>query len=257
MRKLLLAARRMSLTGPAEAAEWRRIFDGRSLTDWTPKITGRKLGDNYRRTFSAKNGAIRISYDRYDRFAGRFGHLAYARPVAAPFRVRFQYRFYGDYLPDVEAWQHSNSGLMFLGQPPRTMTREQKFPISLELQLLGPGGPAPTTGNLCTPGTYVTMASRRLTEHCTNSAGPVFPNGRWVQVELEVRADGGFTHFVEGKPVLHYSGAELDPADADSKALIARGRAGLGLTSGYLYLQSEGHPVEFRNIELKELGPAR
>ena len=251
--KLLAAALLVSLAAPADAADWRRIFDGRSLSEWTPKITGRKLGDNYRRTFSVRDGAIRVSYERYDTFAGRFGHLAYAQPVSAPFRVRFEYRFYGEYLPDVEAWQHSNSGLMFLGQPPRTMTREQKFPVSMEMQLLGPGGPAPTTANLCTPGTHVVMAGKLVTEHCINSSVPAVANGRWVKVEVEVRADGGVTHFVEGRPALQYSGAQLDPSDADAKPLIARAGGRLPVTSGYLYLQSEGHPIEFRNIELKEL----
>jgi hypothetical protein len=253
--KLLLAALVAAVAAaPAGAAKWRRIFDGRTLNGWTPKITGHRLGDNWRNTFRVKDGALRVSYDGYPAFDGRFGHIAWKRPVAAPFRIRFEYRFSGTYLPDVEGWQHSNSGLMFLAQAPETMTLDQKFPVSMELQLLGADGPAPrSTGNLCTPGTHVVMAGQLITEHCTNSASATYPNERWIKVEVDVARDGRITHYIEGKPVLHYSGAQLDPTDEDAKPLIARAGGRLPVTSGWLYLQSEGHPVEFRKIELKEL----
>jgi len=42
-------------------------------------------------------GAIRVSYANYRGFDGRFGHLAYKRPLSA-FRIRFNYRFYGETL---------------------------------------------------------------------------------------------------------------------------------------------------------------
>ena len=253
--KLLIALILAALSAaPASAAKWRRIFDGRTLSGWTPKITGHKLGDNWRDTFRVKDGALQVSYDGYPDFGGRFGHIAWKRAVAAPFRVRFEYRFRGNYLPDVEAWQHSNSGLMFLAQPPETMAIDQKFPVSMELQLLGADGPdARSTGNLCTPGTHVVMAGKLITEHCINSASATYPNDRWIKVEVEVARDGTITHFIDGKPVLGYSGAQLDPTDRDAKRLIARAGGRLPVTSGYLYLQSEGHPVEFRRIELKEL----
>ena len=252
--KLLLLSLILCAATPSEAAKkWRPIFDGRSLSGWVPKITGQPLGQDPRRTFSVKNKAIRVSYDKYQSFGGQFGHLVYQRPVGA-FRLRFQYRFYGNYLPDVEAWQHSNSGLMFHGQSPGSMTLDQKFPVSLELQLLGADGPeARPTGNLCTPGTIVTMAGRQVTEHCTSSESPTFPNGEWVNVEVEAHKDGQVTHRINGKAVLQYGDPELDPQDADAKPLIAHAGGQLAVRGGYLSLQSEGHPVEFRRIELMQL----
>lgn len=240
--------------GPAEAAgKWRPIFNGRSLSGWTPKITGQKLGQDPLRTFVVRNKAIRVSYANYPSFGGRFGHLTYRKPVGA-FRLRFEYRFHGNYLPDVEAWQHSNSGLMFHGQAPQSMTLDQKFPVSLEMQLLGADGPEPRpSGNLCTPGTTVAMNGRRLTEHCTNSSSPTFPNGKWVKVEVEADEKGQVTHRINGRTVLQYRDARLDPDDEDAKPLIAKAGGTLGLRRGYLSLQSEGHPVEFRRIELMEL----
>ena len=240
--------------GAKPAATWRPIFDGSSLAGWTPKITGQALGTDPRRTFSVRNGAIVVSYSGYHgRFAGQFGHLAYAKPVGA-FRLRFEYRFTGNYLADVEGWQHANSGVMVLAQPPATMARDQKFPVSIEVQLLGADGAKPrSTGNLCTPGTNIVIAGKLETEHCINSSSATFANGRWIQAEVEVDRRGNVVHRIERKPVLAYSAPQLDPADEDARPLIAKAGGQLKLTRGYLYLQSEGHPVEFRKIQLMEL----
>jgi hypothetical protein len=240
-------------SAPREEAGWRPIFDGRSLAGWTPKITGHALGEDPIGTFSVQGGAIRVSYDGYGgRFAGRFGHLAFERPVSA-FRIRFDYRLTGSWLADVEPWQHSNSGLMFLAQPPETMARDQRFPVSMELQLLGPGGPLPTNGNVCTPGTHVVVGGRLETEHCIASPLPPAPNGQWVHVEVEVDRTGNITHFIGGVPAMRYGGAQYDPGDPEAQPLIAAAGGRLRLDRGWLYLQSEGHPVEFRNIALREL----
>lgn len=239
-------------TAPREAG-WQPLFDGRSLTGWTPKIVGFALGEDPLRTFVAEDGAIRVNYARYDRFSVRFGHLAYRSPFDA-YRVRFEYRFTGKHLPDVEAWQQSNSGIMLHGQDPATMTRDQQFPVSLEMQLLGGERAEPSpTGNLCTPGTNVVMNGRLETTHCINSSSPVIPNGRWVNAEAEVDRAGNVTHFIEGQPVMRYSAPQYDPTDADAKPLIEAAGGKLGIQRGWLYLQSEGHPIAFRNIEIKAL----
>jgi hypothetical protein len=233
---------------------WIQLFDGRTLNGWTPKISGLAVGEDPLRTFSAEGGAIRVSYDHYGgAFGKRFGHLAYRTPYAA-YRLRWEYRFSGKWLRDVEPWQQSNSGIMLHGQPPETMTLDQKFPVSVEVQLLGAerAERAPTA-NLCTPGTHVVINNKLETTHCINSAGPVLANGQWIKAEIEVDRAGNFTHFVEGQPVMRYGGAQLDPADADAAPLIAARGGVLVVTGGTLYLQSEGHPVEFRNLELLPL----
>jgi hypothetical protein len=234
-------------------AGWQPLFDGRSLAGWTPKITGHALGEDPLRTFRVENGAIRVSYDGYDRFGKRFGHLAYRTPLSA-YKLRFQYRFTGRWLPDVEPWQQSNSGIMLHGQPPESMTRDQLFPVSIEVQLLGAHRAEPSpTANLCTPGTHVVMNDALETRHCINSRSAIVPNGRWVRAEVEVTRDGRFTHFIDGKPVLHYNAAQYDPADPDAQPLVRSQGGRLPITAGYIYLQSEGHPVEFRNIEIRPL----
>ncbi len=254
---LLLLCLAIGACAPLPAAgdgrDWRPLFDGRTLDGWTPKITGYALGANPFGTFQVRDGAIRVSYDRYDKFGGRFGHLAYRTPFNA-YRVRLEYRFSGRWLPDVEGWQQSNSGIMLHGQPPETMTRDQKFPVSIEVQLLGAERAEPSpTANLCTPGTNVVMNGKLETQHCINSSSPIIPNDRWVKAEVEIDRAGNVTHFVEGRPVLRYSAAQYDPTDDDAKPLIARAGGRLAIEGGYIYLQSEGHPVEFRNIEVKPL----
>ena len=143
---------------------------------------------------------------------------------------------------------------MVHAQAPGTMRRDQDFPVSLEMQLLAV--PRPTrepTGNLCTPGTIVSIDGKRDPRHCILSSSPLEPLGRWVKGEIEVLPGGAITHFIDGKPVLRYTDAELDPDDADARPLIAAAGGNLKLSRGYIALQSEGHPIEFRNIELLPL----
>lgn len=237
----------------AKPGKWQRIFDGKSLKGWTPKVTGAAAGVNLGNSFTVGDRAIRVTYQGWDGFKGRFGHLAYNRPFSA-YRLRFQYRFFGKTLPDVEDWQHSNSGAMLLGQSPWSMTRDQKFPVSLEAQLLGEERPKKEpSGNLCTPGTHVVIDGKLVTEHCILSTSPVMPNNQWITAEFEVTKDGRVTHLINGKPVFHYSDPQYDPTDPDAKPLIAAAGGALAVRKGYIYLQSEGHPVEFRNIEVMEL----
>jgi hypothetical protein len=250
---LSLAVALMAAPADAKTGKWKRIFDGRSLKGWTPKVTGAAAGVNLGNSFTVANGAIQVTYDGWQRFDGRFGHLAYNKPFSA-FRLRFQYRFFGKTLPDVEDWQHSNSGAMLLAQSPWSMTRDQKFPVSLEAQLLGAERPNPQpSGNLCTPGTNVVIDGKLETEHCILSTSPILANNHWISAEFEVTKDGKVTHFINGKPVFHYSDPQYDPTDADAKPLIAAAGGALAVRKGYIYLQSEGHPVEFRNIEVMEL----
>jgi hypothetical protein len=238
---------------PAPEAKWERIFDGRTLTGWTPKITGRAVGEDPLGMFTVHDGAIRVSHANYAKFEGEFGHLFWKAPLKA-YRIRFEYRLFGDSLPGIQRWQASNSGLMFHSQAPETMRRDQQFPVSLEMQLLGV--PRPTrepTGNLCTPGTTVVFDGKRDPRHCILSASPLLPVGRWTRVELEVLPNGEITHFIDGKAVLRYSAPEYDLEDQDAKPLIAAAGGKVQLRQGYIALQSEGHQIEFRNIELQRI----
>ena len=251
---LTLLALTSCVHSPSEDPKWVPIFDGKSLDGWTPKISGYALGEDPLNTFRAQDGAIRVSYELYtDGFRKRFGHLAYRAPLKS-YKLRFEYRLTGAPLPDVESWQQSNSGIMLHGQPPSTMTKDQSFPVSIEVQLLGAERSEPgPTANLCTPGTHVVIDGKLETTHCLNSTSPIIPNGRWTKIEILVDRAGNFTHFVDGRQVMHYGGAQYDPSDPDAKGLIASAGGQLRIEQGYIYLQSEGHPVEFRKLEMLAL----
>ena len=132
------------------------------------------------------------------------------------------------------------------------MGKDQDFPVSIEVQLLGGDGSAErSTANLCTPGTNVVLDGKLHTPHCTNSTSKTYHGDQWVTVEVEVRGNT-VKHIVEGKTVLTYTDPQLDPEDPDGKELLEAGQPKM-LTHGSISLQSESHPVEFRKVELLEL----
>lgn len=234
----------------APAEGWISLFNGRDLTGWRPKIAGRELDDNYKNTFRAENGVLAVSYDEYERFTGEFGHIFHRQPFSN-YRFRAEYRFLGGQVPGGPGWAFRNSGVMIHCQAPESMGRDQAFPVCIEVQLLGGDGTNPRpTGNLCTPGTHVVLNGKLDKRHCIESASETYHGDRWVKVEIEVRGDS-IKHFINGEQVMEYSGPVLDENDAEAAKLIKDGKK--ALTGGYISLQAESHPVQFRNIEILPL----
>lgn len=235
----------------SENEEWVQLFNGKDLSGWTPKIVGYEAGDNFGNTFQVENGVIKVVYDAYDKFDGRFGHLFYEQPFS-DYIVRVEYRFVGEQIEEGPGWATRNSGIMVHGQTPESMELKQNFPVSIEVQLLGGNGNDPrTTANLCTPGTNVVMEGELITRHCTNSGSKTYHGEQWVTAEVEVRGNQVIRHFVNGDLVMEYDNPQLDPKDADAKKIIKDNE--LMLHGGTISLQSESHPVEFRKVELKLL----
>jgi hypothetical protein len=237
----------------AHAADWRPIFNGRDLDGWTPKIAGHPLGENWRDTFRVENGALRVAYDKYDRFNGEFAHLIYRTPLAS-YRLRLEYRFLSPQTPGAPAWAVRNSGVMLHGQAPETIALDQSFPISVEAQFLG-GAPGETrpTGNVCTPGVTVSIGGAPMREHCRNSISRTYPESEWVRFEVEVRGARLIRQIVNGETVMEYGDVRLAPGEfAALKATLAAAGAE-PLAAGYISLQGEGHPVEFRKVEVMDL----
>jgi len=231
--------------------KWIQLFNGKDLTGWKVKITGHKLGDNFGNTFRVVDGVLKVSYDKYEKFGGKFGHLFYEKPFSN-YRLRAEYRFTGEQVKGGAGWAWRNSGFMIHGQSPESMRKDQNFPVSIEVQLLGgrEKGKRPT-GNLCTPGTNVVMDGKLITRHVINSSSDTCRGDRWVTVEVEARGNT-IKHIVEGKTVLVYTDPQLDERDRDAKAMMAAGAKKM-LTGGSISLQSESHPLEFRKIELMVL----
>jgi hypothetical protein len=243
-------------SAPQAGDGWVQLFDGKTLNGWTPKIRGFPLGENYADTFRVRDGAIVVSYDKYDKFGERFGHLFYNTPINGAYRLRVEYRFLEGHPADTPAWAIANSGVMIYGQDPKTMAVDDSFPVSVEAQLLGTA-PAQEryNGNMCSPGTNVVMNGKLETTHCINSKTPSLPNGQWISFQIDVDADGKVTQSVNGAPTITYSAVQLDPEGrmANSKPLIAAAGGKLTLDGGTISLQSEGNPIEFRKVEMKRL----
>lgn len=232
--------------------DWIQLFNGRDLTGWTPKIRGYAAGDNFGRTFRVENGVLKVSYDAYDEFGDRFGHLFYNKPFSR-YVLAAEYRFVGQQAKGGRDWAYKNSGLMIHGQPVATMGKDQDFPISLEVQLLGgrETGERPT-GNLCTPGTNVWMNGTLVTEHCIDAKAPTFRGEEWVRVEVEVHGHGRIVHRVNGQPVIEYEKPEIGGGVVSGFDPAVK-QDGKPLSEGSISLQSESHPIEFRKVELLDL----
>ncbi len=240
-----------TLSGSADD-KWTPLFNGKDLTGWTPKIRGYALGENPGNTFRVEDGAICVRYDGFEKFDNHFGHLFYKEPYSN-YVIRVEYRFVGKQLPDGPGWALRNSGVMIHCQPPESMRKEQDFPVSIEVQLLGGDGSTPrSTANLCTPGTHVVMNGKLHTVHCTDSRSKTFHGEQWVTAEVEVHGNGQIIHRVNGETVLEYEKPLYDPSDEDAKALMLKAGSPM-ISSGYISLQSESHPVEFRKVEIRRL----
>lgn len=246
----------LSLAISAAAAErpWVKLFNGENLEGWTVKIAGEPLGSDPFRTFRVEDGILKASYDGYDKFDGRFGHLftnlAYSRYI-----LRLEYRFEGRMMPDAPNYVNLNSGVMIHSQPPQSMGFKQGFPVSMEFQFLADEGKGRRpTGNVCTPGTNLEIDGKLVTDHIVESSAPTFPAEEWVKIEVEVRGSDEVIHRVNGQEVLRYRKPQLDPEGriVSAEELFKAG-APLMLSSGHIALQAEGQPVWFRNIELKQL----
>ena len=243
------------LLAPAQIEQgWVSMFNGRDLAGWTPKIKGYPLGENFANTFRVEGGVLKVSYDGYGgKFNGRFGHLFYKAPFSH-YKMRLEYRFVGKQIEDGPGWAFKNSGIMIHGQDPASMRLDQDFPVSSEVQLLGGAETGErTTGNVCTPGTNIVMDGKVVTRHCTDAKSPTFRGEEWVRCEIEVRGRGLVIHRINGQEVLRYEQVQYDPNDPDGKSLIKDGA--LLIDGGTISLQSESHPVEFRNIEILSLRP--
>jgi hypothetical protein len=238
------------VTGAGQEERWIALFDGKSLDGWTPKITKHKLGENYADTFRVVDGLLTVSYDKYEKFDGQFGHLFCKTPYSH-YRLRVEYRFVGEPCPGGPSWAIRNSGVMFHCQPPESMRVEQEFPVSIEGQFLGGLGKGErTTANVCTPGTHIVMGGKLVTQHCNSAKSKTYDGDQWVTVEFEVHGGGVIKHIIEGQTVIEYEKAQLDPGDRDGKRAIEANGGSVQIEGGYISLQSESHPIQFRKVEL-------
>ncbi len=220
--------------------EWISLFNGEDLEDWDIKIRGYELNENFGNTFRVEDGILKASYDEYDNFDDRFGHIFY-KDVFSHYKLRVEYRFVGEQVEGGAGWAFRNNGVMFHAQSPASVEKDQSFPVSIEAQMLGGDGTAERpTGSVCTPDTYIEMNGQRIDDHCIESNSKTYHGDQWVTMELVVLGDSLVHHIVEGDTVITYSNLRKNQNDQP-------------LSEGYIALQAESHPTEFRKIEILKL----
>ncbi|WP_217603160.1 DUF1080 domain-containing protein [Chitinophaga sp. GbtcB8] len=237
----------------AQGPQWMPLFNGTDINDWIVKIHHHETGDNFGNTFRVQDSMIQVRYDQYGNFNDQFGHLYYKTPFSY-YHLKLEYRFVGEWCKTAPSYTELNSGVMYHSQDPRTMPKEQDWPISIEMQFLAglsDGKPRPT-GNMCSPGTHIVYQGKLDTRHCINSSSKTYDKDEWIKVELIVLGDSLITHIINGDTVLQYSKPQIggpvvnryDPKQKQDGKLLSK---------GYIALQSEGQPIDFRNVMILNL----
>lgn len=238
------------------AENWIQLFNGKDLSGWDVKFKGEELGENYNNTFRVEDGLLRVSYDNWEVWNGKFGHLFY-KDEFSHYKLRVEYRFIGEQVTNGPGWAYRNNGLMLHGQSAESMELDQDFPTSIEVQLLGgtrgkEGYDPRSNLNVCTPGTNIVMDGVLTEQHCLSSDSETFYGDDWVTVEVEVHGGEVFRHFVNGVEVLSYTEPQYDPRDEYAQKLIPED-GNLIISKGTISIQAESSPTDFRKIELMVL----
>ncbi|MDX5338160.1 MAG: DUF1080 domain-containing protein [Cyclobacteriaceae bacterium] len=244
------------LHGQISEPQWIPLFNGKDLNDWTVKISTHEVGVNFANTFRVEDGLLKVRYDGYTNFDRQYGHLFFNTPYSF-YLLTVEYRFVGEQCPGGEGWALRNSGAMLHSQDPKTMLKDQDFPISIEAQFLGGiGTDKRSTCNLCTPGTNVVMGDSLFTPHCINSKSETYHGEQWVKANFIVLGDREVHHLVDRDTVISYykpqmGGGNVSPVDPAVKI------DGQLISSGYISLQSESHPIDFRKVALVDLSSVK
>ena len=263
---LIIGCKDSKTASDANTEEWISLFNGKDLNDWDIKIAGHQLGDNYLNTFRVEDSMLRVKYNDYDSLNNAYGHIYYKTPFSY-YKIKLDYRFVGEQVNGGEAWAKRNNGIMLHSQSAASVGLNQFFPVSIEFQLLGglDDGNERPTANLCTPGTYIDISGSTIYDHCTSSNSKTYNGNQWVHVEAIVLGSESIIHIVDNDTVMKYHNIKIGVGEPNSDKVeewksfgvenvdewVAKD--GKPLDKGYITLQAESSPTEFKNIELLDL----
>ncbi len=233
-----------------DTKKWVSLFNGKNLDNWKPKIAGYKLGENFGNTFRVENGILSTRYDKYDSFNNRFGALYYDKKFTN-YRLKVEYRFVGSLTPGAPSWGFRDGGIQYYCQSPATVGLDQPFPVCLEYNLHGGNGKEERpTGEICVSGMFVEINAKRNESNCTPpTVKRTFHGDQWVTAEIDIH-DGKITHFVNGEQIIQFENPTFDSTHPVAKNFIIGGSD--VVKEGYISLQSNSHPMDFRRVEIME-----
>jgi len=248
----LLLACSSSDSKTENSKEWVSLFNGEDLEGWQIKIAGHDLDDNIHETFRVEEGMLKIRYDKYDSYGKQYGAI-FTDKAYTNYRLKMEYRFVGDTAVGAPSWGYRDSGVQYHCQNPKTMAVDQSFPYSLEYNLHGgdENNERPT-GQICANGTLITLDGE-VVKGCHQPDPAVIIKGDdWATLEIIVQeSDFGqyIRQYINGVEILSFSNPRLDPDHTVAKTFIKEDEL---LTSGFISLQSNSHPIDFRKIEILE-----
>jgi hypothetical protein len=265
MRKRVVAAALLFGIGAARAEDsaWVQLFNGKDLANWDIKFTKHPLNTNLNNTFKVVDGVLKVDYSGWGTFNEEFGHAANKTRTWSYYLLRVEYQIGEKQVNGGPEWAIQNNGLMIHSQPMATMTLNQDFPISLETQLLGAANTRVVPSafmNLCTPGTAfhtVPTGGSPSSAHCWGgSSAKRAAAGEWAWASLSVLGDSIIRHYKGPNPsgtpeVTYYRPIYQGGAVKNPPANVPAN--GTRLREGYIAIQAETHPYNFRRIEVLDL----
>lgn len=233
-----------------ETPQWVSLFNSQNLEGWIPRITGFPVGENADSTFRVVEGILKVRYDQYDNFEDRFGALHYEKPFSN-YRLRVEYRFVGDTVAGAPLWGYRDSGIQYHAQSPQSMDATQPFPVSLEYNLHGGNGTDERpVGQICANGILIDLDGKPAFSYCTSpTLSRTLHGDDWAIMEIDVREDT-ISHWINGEKILEFTNPRLNPDHDLAATMIKDGQT--AISSGYISLQSNSAPIDFRTIEIKE-----
>jgi hypothetical protein len=250
IRSILIVLAASLMIGSGNPSKWKTLFNGKNLKNWQVKIAGYPLGENFGNTFRVEDGILQVRYNAYDSFRSKFGGLYYNKKFTN-YRLKVEYRFVGETTVGAPSWGFRDGGVQYHCQSPGSMELKQNFPVCLEYNLHGGNGKDERpVGEICASGTYVSINGKRNASYCTPATiKKTFHGDQWVTLEIEVRGDS-IRHFVNGEEILRFENPRYNPDHAIGKTFIVNGDD--KVKDGYISLQSNSHPMDFRKIEIME-----
>ncbi len=231
--------------------KWVSLFNGKNLEGWSMKIVGFPLGENFGNTFRVMDGILAVRYDQYgDNFNSRFGALYY-NTIFKNYRLKVEYRFVGETAPGAPSWGFRDSGVQYHCQAPSSLGLTQSFPVCLEYNLHGGNGKDERpVGEICASGMSIEINGKKNESYCTLPfVSRTFHGDQWVTLEIDVH-DNEIKHLVNGEEILRFKNPRYDPKHEIGKTFI-KGSDDL-VKEGFISLQSNSHPIDFRKIEIME-----